>query len=136
MVLRVADGAARLLHAQGGGSENESPVHQYWKDHYCRLYAGQGYRVTWEAPRGRGRTDVLAERASESVAIEIETGKSDAVHNVRQDLLAGFGRVLVVATNEMAFRQIERQLAKAGLVLPGRVALVLRDDPGQSVGSA
>ena len=74
--------------------------------------------------------DVLARRASESVAIDIETGKSDPVWNVKQDLLEGSGCVMVVATDESALRKIERQLATAGLIVPGRVEVVLRDSPG------
>jgi len=81
-----------------------------------------------EAPRKHGRTDVLAQRASESVAIEVETGKSDAVWNVKQDLSEGFGRVIVVATDEAGLRKTERELARAGLILPGRVKLVLRNE--------
>lgn len=90
---------------------NESLSHEYWKRQYAVRYAAQGYQVEIEAPRdpndGRqGRVDVLATkssgRASESVrcAIEIETGKSDVVANVKRNLLAGFDKVLVVPTNQ------------------------------------
>ncbi len=81
-----------------------------------------------EAPRGTGRVDVLAVKASESIAVEIETGKSDAVWNVRKNLKSGFGRVLVVATDEAALRTVQRQLARAGLLIPTRVDVVLRDE--------
>ena len=86
--------------------------------------------MTLEAPRMGGRVDVLAvgsaeivERAGESVAIEIETRKSDAVGNVKQDLLMGW-KVMVVATGEPALKKVERELGRAGLMIPGRVRIV------------
>jgi hypothetical protein len=81
-----------------------------------------------EAARAYGRVDVLAKKDAEQVAVEIETGKSDAVSNVKNDLLSGFSKVLVVVTDENAFRKVEGQLAKAGLLLKNRIRLVLRDD--------
>ena len=72
---------------------------------------------------------MLAQKDGEKIAIEIETGKSDVVWNVRQDLLARFDRVIVVATDEKAMGKVERQLAKKGLLgIPSRVNVVLRDD--------
>ena len=107
-----------------------SLVHEYWKRYYARLFEESGYRVELEAPRqrGTGRVDVLATNASESVGIEVETGKSDVVWNVKQDLLAAFDRVIVVATDESALRKVEEQLAQAGLIIPTRVEIVLRDE--------
>ncbi|MBE3144679.1 MAG: hypothetical protein IMZ61_12280 [Planctomycetes bacterium] len=59
--------------------------------------------------------------------IEIETGKSDVVWNVRQDLLSNYDKVLVVATDEKAMKIVEEKLARVGLILPGRVEIVMRD---------
>ena len=104
-------------------------MHEYWKRHYARLFGAAGYSVELEAPRpaATGRVDVLATNASERVGIEVETGKSDVVWNVKQDLLAGFDRVIVVATDESALAKIERQLAYHGLLIPRRVVISLRD---------
>jgi hypothetical protein len=55
--------------------------------------------------------------------VQVETGKSNAVWNVQQDLLAGFSKVRVVATDERALRKVEGQLARAGLLIRGRVEL-------------
>jgi len=41
----------------------------------------------------------LAEKDGKRIAIEIETGKSDAVYNVRKNLEAGFGEVVLVDLN-------------------------------------
>ena len=59
--------------------------------------------------------------------IEIETGKSDVVWNVRQDLLSNYDKVLVVATDEKALKIVEEKLARAGLIIPKRVEIILRD---------
>ena len=104
-----------------------SLAHEYWKRFYAATFLDHGYRVELEAPRQNGRVDVLATKGNESVAIEVETGKSDAVWNVKQNLRSGFGRVLVVATDEAALRRVERQLATEGLIIPTRVEVVLRD---------
>lgn len=69
----------------------------------------------------------MATKASERVAIEIETGKSDVVKNVKQNLLAKHSKIIVVATDETALRKVERELARAGLLIPSRVEVVLRD---------
>ena len=119
---------------RGGGRgrvSRESLEHEYWKRYYARLYEQKGYKVTLEAPRRHGRVDVLAvrpaeseERAGESVAIEVETGKSDVVWNVKQDLLMGW-KVMVVATSRKESERIERELAKVGLIVPGRVEVMM-----------
>ena len=76
-----------------------SLAHEYWKRFYAASFREQGYDVQLEAPRRNGRVDVLARKGDESLAVEIETGLSNPVWNVKQDLLAGFGKVLVVATD-------------------------------------
>ena len=71
--------------------------------------------------------DVSATRASESLAIEIETGKSNVVSNVKRDLLSGVQKVLVVATSDEALAKVEQQLARAGLLIEGRVEITLQN---------
>ena len=102
----------------------ESLAHEYWKRYYARLFKQRGYRVFLEAPRRRGRVDVLAVRGTERVAIEVETGKSDVVTNVKNDLASKFDRVVVVATHETAMAKVERELAQVGLLVPNRVLLL------------
>lgn len=65
----------------------------------------------------------------ESLAVEVETtGKrADVLHNLKQDLLAGFQRVIFVATNQRAFEKVTRVLEEAKLLIPSRVRVVLRD---------
>jgi predicted RecB family endonuclease len=78
-----------------------------------------------EAPRKSGNVDVLAAKDGKTIAIEVETGKSDVVRNVKQDLLSEFDKVLVVATDEKALRKVEQELAQVGLIIPGKVEVGL-----------
>ncbi len=130
LLLRITDGAREELGIDGRNPGRESLAHEYWKRYYARHFRERGFQVTIEAPRRNGRADVLAvkpagngTRASESVAIEIETGKSDVVWNVKQDLLMGW-KVMVVATDGEAMRRVERELSRAMLMLTGRVEVV------------
>jgi len=128
VLLRPTPDARRKLGLDIGHSQRGSLAHEYWKHVYAEKLTKEGYDVTLEAPRKGGRVDVLACKGKTQIAVEIETGKSDAVTNVRQDLLTGFTKVLVVATDRRALVKIERQLGKAGLLIARRVNLVLRDE--------
>lgn len=118
--------------AQGPPAQRRASIaHEYWKRYYANHLRQQGYRVQLEAPRpSGGRVDVLGTRASESVAIEVETGKSSIVENVRNDLRAGYDRIIVVATSEHAWVKVWRALQRAGLIIP-QVSVVLREGKGK-----
>lgn len=60
--------------------------------------------------------------------LEIETGKSNFIRNVQQDLAAKYNKVLVIATDKPAFEKIEKKLAQAGLLIPGRVELAIQNN--------
>ncbi len=126
VLLRVTPAARAKLgldkHAGRG-----SIAHEYWKRFYAAFFRENSYQVELETPRNGGRVDVAGRKDGKSIAIEIETGKSDVVWNVKQDLLSRFSSVLVVATDEGALDRVERQLAKAGLIVPKRINVVLRD---------
>lgn len=106
-------------------SERESLSHEYWKRFYARTFQEQGYEMRMEAPRRGGRVDILAERQGIRIAIEVETGKSYFVQNVKNCLRSGFDKVLVVATTQKAMEIIERAMAKEGLLIQGRVYLAV-----------
>jgi len=125
VLLRLTKQAKEMLGLDSGIPEYGSLVHEYWKRIYGWKFEQQGYRVNFEVPRKSGRVDVVAKNESEKIAIEIETGKSDFVRNVKQDLLAGYDKVLVVATDKEAFAKVERELAATGLLGLTRVVLVL-----------
>jgi hypothetical protein len=73
------------------------PEHVLWKSRLAEYFRGKGYTVTEEKPIGGGKTvDLVAVNGKERIAIEIETGKSDAFHNLTKDLEKDFDRVIVV----------------------------------------
>ena len=109
-------------------ARQESIIHEYWKNFYAHRFSERGYKVAMEAPRKSGNVDVLAVKDGKSTAIEIETGKSDIVRNVKQNLLSGFDRLLIVATDEKALGKVEREIAKAGLMGIEKIEIVLRDE--------
>ena len=127
VVLRLTSNAKLLMLPRVGLDPQASFLHEYWKGRIARQFEEKGYKVALEAARfqGGGKIDISATRGSESVAIEIETGKSHVVLNVKRDLLSGVERVLVVATDNGALQKVERQLAQAGLLIEGKVEAVL-----------
>jgi hypothetical protein len=58
------------------------------------------------------------------IAIEIETGKSDSVYNIRKDLEAGFDEVISVALNNEIKEEIFAEFTKSGLNNEKKVELI------------
>jgi len=80
-----------ISHRKGGAE------HEYWKDKLADYFRERGYKVIEEKPIGGGKSvDLVAENDKEKIAIEIETGKSNAFHNLAKDLEKGFDKVIVV----------------------------------------
>ena len=125
VLLRLTPQTREALNLGCSEPQHGSIVHEYWKRFYAQRFREQGYQVEFEAPRKSGRVDVVAKNESEKIAIEIETGKSDFIRNVQQDLAAKYNKVFVIATDKPAFKKIEKKLAQAGLLIAGRVKLVL-----------
>ncbi len=125
VLLRLTKRAKEALGLDSEIPEYGSLVHEYWKRFYGRKFEQQGYEVDFEVPRKSGRVDVVACKKNERIAIEIETGKSNIVQNVKQDLIAKFDKVLVVATDKKAFEKVERELGRASLIISEKVEIVL-----------
>lgn len=130
VVLRLSQHAAAMFGSADSSSRRGSIVHEYWKRFHARRLEAAGCRVTLEAVRHGGHVDVEAVNDSGRIAVEVETGKSDVVSNVRNCLRSGFGKVIVVATDEAALTIVERQLGAAGLLIAERVEIILRDGEG------
>ena len=85
------------------------PEHQYWKRKIAEEFQRRGYKVLEEYPIGGGKTiDLVAVNEKKRVAIEIETGKSDAVSNVKKALDAGFDRVICIPVDKKISQRISR----------------------------
>ncbi len=70
-----------------------------------------GYDVRTEEPVN-GYADLMAAREMTSLAVEIETGKSDWRANIDKNLKNANLTVLMIATNEAACRQIADAITK------------------------
>jgi len=127
VILRLTKQSKDALGLDTSRPEYGSIIHEYWKRFYAERFREQGYHVEFEVSRQSGRVDVVARKDSEKIAIEIETGKSDFIRNIQQDLVAKYNKVLIVATDKSAFERIEKKLAQAGLLIPERVYMTLRD---------
>lgn len=127
VLLRLSKKARETLALDGDAPEHGSIIHEFWKRYYANYFQAQGYITILEAPRQGGRVDVLAKKEGQTIGIEVETGKSDPISNVKNGLATKFDRVVIVATDEKAFNKIQHDLAREGLILPDRVRLVLRD---------
>ena len=123
VILRLTKQSKDALNLDTSEPEYGSITHEYWKRFYAQRFREQGYHAEFEVPRKSGRVDVVARKDGEKIAIEIETGKSDFIRNVQQDLAAKYNKVLVIATDKPAFEKIEKKLAQAGLLIAGRVEL-------------
>ncbi len=126
LVLELVEDSARLLSFPRDQSRVASPIHEYWQRYYAAAMCDQGYMVTMEALRQGGNVDVLAVKDGKRIGIEIETGKSDVVANVKNGLLSGFDEVLVACTDENALVRVEYQLGSAELLGLPKVKIVLR----------
>jgi hypothetical protein len=129
VMLRLTSMGRSALGHDAKGSERESLGHHYWKHRYANLLARHGYEVQTEAARNGGDADIAAMRDGERIAVEIETGQSDAVGNVRRGLHAHFTKIIVVVTERAVRPRIERALAAAGLLVPGRVEVRMAGEP-------
>ena len=105
--------------------EYGSLVHEYWKSFLGHKFEEKGYKIDFEVPRPSGRVDIVAYRDGETIAIEIETGKSNIIRNVQQDLAAKYDKVVVAATDKKAYTKVERELSKADLPSIERIEVIM-----------
>jgi len=102
-----------------------SLLHQYWVQKTKEYYEEQGYWVREEFPLGKGKSvDLVAEKGTERIAIEIETGQSDTLGNIRKCLDSGFDKIVVVAVEKSTKERIEKKVKKAGMDMQ-RVSIVV-----------
>jgi len=70
------------------------PEHEYWKKKLAEEYRSKGWQVVEEYPLGKGKAvDLACFRDGRQLAVEIETGKSDAAYNLKKCMQAGFDEV-------------------------------------------
>lgn len=126
--LRLTTQAKDALNLDTTEPQHGSIVHEYWKRFYAERFREHGYQVELEVPRISGQVDVVAKKNDQKIAVEIETGKSNYLRNIRQNLLAKYDEIVVIATDKSAYDRIEKDLASANLLIPQRIKMILRDD--------
>lgn len=97
-----------------GRRPRESLEHMFWITRTAEHFEKQGFELTREhaVPSG-GAVDLLATRAGQRVAIEIETGKSDISANIAKVQDADFDRLILVATSPAAAETCQRVIEKS-----------------------
>ncbi|MFC1764795.1 hypothetical protein ACFL6U_22335 [Planctomycetota bacterium] len=125
LVLRLTHQSKAALNLDHSTPQHGSIVHEYWKRFYAQRFQERGYDIRFEVPRESGRVDVVARKGSERIAIEIETGKSNILRNIQQDLAAKYTQIIVVATDKPAFEKVQRFLAQVGLLGLDRIRIKL-----------
>jgi len=110
-------GAAALGLPPPGRPREGGPEHRYWVARARAWLEAQGYRVELDAPVPGGFVDLVAIKPGGRVAVEVETGKSDAIANVHRLRGAGFDRVLVVAISPGVAEELRARVGSEVTVL-------------------
>ena len=97
-------------------NESEGVVHKFWKHKVSEYYKKMGLDVRVEEYYVNGRPDIIISKDDKKIAIEIETGKSNYVGNIKRALEAGFDEVLCVAVNRFVEDKIALALGEKGIV--------------------
>jgi len=107
--------------------KSEGVEHRYWKERIAGFYREKGFNVIVEEPVN-GYADIVVENKDKRIAVEIETGNSDALANIRKDIKAGFHTILSVSTNSDVLERIKRQVKDDYLDQDERIKLLLAQD--------
>ena len=111
-------GSVRISNRKGGAE------HRFWMEKVGRVFKKEGYKVETEVPIGGGKTtDLVATKDRRRIAIEVETGNSDVIANIRKNLEHGFSLVLCLATEGKALQRIQKDVEKTGLHTDPRVVI-------------
>jgi len=100
--------------------------HEYWKHKVGEYYRKRGYKISYEYRLNGGRSvDIVVEKDGKRIAVEIETGRSDAVYNVRKALEAGFDEVVIVVIDEKVKIELDQFIARNEDLFKGKNVKVL-----------
>ncbi len=124
VLFEITDKGADVLRNTGYNMKNtlEGIEHKFWKEKIAEYYKRQGYSVVIEEERN-GSADIAIEKGRERIAVEIETGNSEPLNNIRRDLEAGFKSVICVPTNRYVQHKIAQDIEREGI--KGKVELIL-----------
>jgi hypothetical protein len=86
---------------------DESLIHEYWKYKAAKHYESLGYKVEIEK-KVNGCTDLVIEKNGKKFAVEIETGKSNWLVNMKRNINYGFQNIIVIATNDKIYNKLKK----------------------------
>jgi hypothetical protein len=88
-----------------------SLLHQYWTDQAKKYFQNKSYGILEEIKIGEGKfIDLVGIKGQEIIAIEIETGKSNFLENMKKCQEGNFERIIVVATSEKVKKEINKKI--------------------------
>ena len=97
-------------------------VHEYWKNKYAEKYRLEGFEVIIEEPIGNGKSvDLTAKKNNQYIAIEIETGRSNILDNIKKCLQYNFDKIIIVATSEQTEIKIIKLLKEKALIQNSKI---------------
>ncbi|RKY09209.1 MAG: hypothetical protein DRP56_02945, partial [Planctomycetota bacterium] len=106
-------GVCEYLEIDPGPALQQSLQHRYWVRQTKHYFEKQGYDLIVEHPiKGNGAIDLFARKNDEKIAIEVETGKSDIIANLKKSKDAGFDKIILIATSPIAINACQRAVKK------------------------
>ncbi|MFC1716570.1 hypothetical protein ACFL6S_23080 [Candidatus Poribacteria bacterium] len=93
--------------------ENPGFLHQYLQHKVKEAMTAQGYKATLEKSIKGKNVDVVLERDSEKIAVEIAVTPKHEVVNVRKDVLAGFSRIVIIGKDRKVVEAVKKKLSAA-----------------------
>jgi len=123
-LLELTGKAKAILRQEGHeiANVNEGVVHKYWKEKIADYYRKKGFVVEIEKVIN-GKPDLII-TGKNRVAVEIETGKSDVLTNIKRSIKLGFDDIIVVATDAGVKEDISKMLKEESLDRDQRIKLV------------
>jgi hypothetical protein len=126
-ILSLTDRSRDLLERAGitvARSRHGGAAHEYWKHIIGDRLREQGFTVTEEYPTGGGKSvDLYAVRGEQTLAVEVETGRSDILANAEK--CAALGAEVVFVFTDVQVRNVHEEMIRT--VLPHARLLTTAD---------
>jgi hypothetical protein len=103
------------LQINPGPQLRESLEHRYWVKKAADYYKRKGYEISFEyVVKDNGMIDILTKRPGEQIAVEVETGKSAPLTNLKNAVKAKVDKLVFVATSPSAVSVCQKVVEKTG----------------------
>ena len=113
-VLLEPSSAAFAMFKMPAAYENPGFLHRYLQHQVKQAMTSQDYKATLEKCVKGKNVDVVLERDSESIAVEIAVTAKHEVVNVRKDIFqAGFDTVVIICKDRKIVEAVEEKIAIA-----------------------